>query len=41
MLYVVESGKIHRDGIVFYRSVNGVWLTKIVPVVYLKKIEKY
>ena len=25
---------------IFYRSVNGVWLTKAVPVKYLEKIEK-
>lgn len=37
VIYEVLSGKMHRDGIVFYRSVNGVWLTKSVPVEYLKK----
>ena len=37
VIYEVSSGKMHRDGIVFYRSVNGVWLTKSVPVEYLKK----
>ena len=40
VIYEVSSGKTHRDGIVFYRSVNGVWLTKSVPVEYLKKIQK-
>ena len=40
VIYEVSSGKMHRDGIVFYRSVNGVWLTKSVPVEYLKKIQK-
>ena len=25
------------DGYAFYRSVNGVWLTKKVPVKYLRK----
>ena len=38
VIYEVSSGKMHRDGIVFYRSVNGVWLTKSVSVEYLKKI---
>lgn len=37
VIYEVSSGKMHRDGIVFYRSVNGVWLTKSVPVEYMKK----
>ena len=40
VIYEVSSSKMHRDGIVFYRSVNGVWLTKSVPVEYLKKIQK-
>ena len=37
VIYEISSGKMHRDGIVFYRSVNGVWLTKSVPVEYMKK----
>ena len=38
VVYRVSSGEMYRDGIVFYRSVNGVWLTKAVPVRYLKKV---
>jgi putative RNA 2'-phosphotransferase len=34
-VYRVHSGKMHRDGYTFYRSKNGVWLTKHVPVEYL------
>ena len=37
VLYKVKSGEMHRDGVVFYRSVNGVWLVKAVPVKYLEK----
>lgn len=37
VIYKVKSGKMYRDGYKFYRSVNGVWLTKIVPVKYLNK----
>ena len=37
VLYIVKSGQMYRDGYEFYRSVNGVWLTKEVPVNYLKK----
>lgn len=37
VLYRVSSGKMEQDGFVFYRSVNGVWLTKQVPVCYLEK----
>ena len=37
VVYKVKSGEMHRDGIVFYRSVNGVWLVKAVPVKYLEK----
>lgn len=40
VIYKVKSGEMHRDGFIFYRSVNGVWLTKAVPVKYLEKIEK-
>ena len=35
VIYTVKSGEMYRDGIVFYRSENGVWLTKTVPVKYL------
>ena len=37
VVYKVNSGDMHRDGYVFYQSVNGVWLTKSVPVKYLEK----
>ena len=39
VIYVVKSGEMHRDGILFFRSVNGVWLTKQVPVRYLEKMD--
>ena len=35
VIYEVMSGNMHKDGYVFYRSVNGVWLTKAVPAKYL------
>ena len=34
-VYRVDSGKMYREGFIFYRSKNGVWLTKNVPVEYL------
>ena len=37
VVYTVLSGKMAEDGMTFYRSVNGVWLTKSVPARYLKK----
>ncbi len=37
VLYLVKSGEMYRDGYRFYLSVNGVWLTKEVPVGYLVK----
>ena len=37
VVYQVDSQKMAEDGHVFYRSVNGVWLTGQVPVKYLKK----
>ncbi len=36
-IYQVHSGQMAVDGYTFYRSVNGVWLTKEVPVRYLTK----
>ena len=38
VVYRVLSSQMQKDGYVFYRSVNGVWLTKEVPVKYLEKI---
>ena len=37
VVYLVKSGEMHKDGYVFFRSVNGVWLTKEVPNKYLVK----
>ena len=36
-VYLIRSGLMYRDGYRFYRSMNGVWLTKAVPVSYLLK----
>lgn len=38
VIYRVKSGEMQLDGYDFYRSVNGVWLIKEVPVRYLEKI---
>lgn len=38
VLYIVKAGDMSRDGYPFYLSKNGVWLTKKVPVEYLKKV---
>src|SRR5215470_1630353 len=27
----IEAGRMHQNGFVFYLSVNGVWLTEVVP----------
>ncbi len=37
VIYIVRSGDLYRNGFKFYRSVNGVWLTKEVPPEYLEK----
>ena len=37
VVYTVDSKRMQEDGYVFYRSVNGVWLTKEVPARYLKR----
>ena len=36
-VYLVSAGRMSRDGFRFYRSVNGVWLTKDVPAMYIKR----
>ena len=37
VLFTINSGQMFKDGYVFYESVNGVWLTKEVPIKYLVK----
>lgn len=39
VIYRVRTGDMARSGYVFYRSVNGVWLVKEVPVEYLEKFQ--
>lgn len=38
VIYQIDSKRMVEDGYVFYRSVNGVWLTKQVPVEYLERL---
>ena len=40
VIYQVEAGKMHRVGYIFYLSANGVWMTKTVPVPYLRRLER-
>ena len=35
LIYEVAAGMMHKDGFLFYQSVNGVWLTEQVPIRYL------
>jgi len=35
-ILLVESGRMYRDGLKFYLSTNGVWLTKEVPPKYFE-----
>lgn len=37
MIYEVDAKAMRADGYKFFLSVNGVWLTKKVPVRYLTK----
>lgn len=37
VIYTIQAGRMSSDGYPFYRSVNGVWLTKEVPTEYLAK----
>lgn len=40
IIYLINAGQMRQDGYIFYLSANGVWLTKTVPVCYLKKLEE-
>ena len=40
VVYSIDAGKMQAEGYEFFKSVNGVWLTKVVPVEYLKKIKE-
>ena len=37
VVYQVDAGQMYKDGYKFYLSVNGVLLTKEVPVKYLER----
>ena len=39
VVYEVLASQMYYDGYEFFQSVNGVWLTKEVPVQYLKKLK--
>ena len=40
VVYTVAAGEMQKNGYVFYQSVNGVWLTKTVPVEFLRKEDR-
>ena len=39
VVYEVLASQMYHDGYEFFQSVNGVWITKAVPVQYLKKLK--
>ena len=39
VVYLVDAELMEKEGFDFYRSVNGVWLTKKVPVKYLERAD--
>ena len=38
VVYMIDSGRMEKEGFKFFRSVNGVWLTKKVPARFLTKM---
>ncbi len=38
VIYEVHAKEMYNDGIIFYKSVNNVWLTKKVETKYLRKM---
>lgn len=41
VVYKVFAGQMQEDGYIFFRSKNGVWLTKEVPIQYLEVSDEY
>lgn len=39
-IFQIDAAAMHRDGLIFYCSENGVWLTEEVPAKYLKDVEE-
>ena len=39
VIYEVNTAQMHADGYIFYQAANGVWLTKCVPTIYLRKLD--
>lgn len=39
VVYTIVAEEMQKRGCVFYQSVNGVWLTKSVPVEFLQKVK--
>ena len=37
-IFQIDSASMHRDGLIFYCSENGVWLTDEVPARYLRDL---
>lgn len=40
VVFKVHAGRMHRDGFVFYRSANGVWLTDHIPYTYMEHVDR-
>jgi putative RNA 2'-phosphotransferase len=38
VVFEVDAAAMHRDGFLFYRSANGVWLVDTVPPRYLRRL---
>ena len=38
VVFAVDAAAMRQDGLVFYRSVNGIWMTKAVPPQYLSLV---
>jgi putative RNA 2'-phosphotransferase len=36
VVLLIESGRMHKDGFVFFKSENNVWLTEHIPPAYIK-----
>jgi putative RNA 2'-phosphotransferase len=36
IILIIRAGQMHRDGLAFFQSANGVWLTDHVPAQYIE-----
>lgn len=39
IIFQIDTKQMHKDGVLFYKSANNVWLTKFIDKKYIKQID--